>query len=186
MVSVLKNAALRVGRFGPIKNLLEFGRNVTSDYKAVGVDVFQQAKDRPLKATAYGSLLSFLFYAYKTNPDDTSFREQLVKSYAEMGLVHPDVRNPAAYQHVVLLNQLDSQRVLKKLSLGVVSFVFQGDYDSKCGHYYSQCTYLQPSYLSYFNRIVDIGFLGQWRVLQSKLVDYDVNPVEWQENKKDG
>lgn len=186
IINIVKRmaAALRkIANFAPIRKTYQFGKALFEDYKGVVVDTIQDSKNRPLKASIYGSAVGFLVYAGFTNPDEQSFRQHLISSYNEMGLVHASVRNPPAYEHICHLNQLDSERVLKPLSLGFVSFVFREDYNAKCGLYASQCEFLQPTYLSYLTeRIVDVGFLGKWWIIEKKIKDYDVNPSEWPED----
>lgn len=178
MAGILSRTGSAFGRL--FKRSYDYGALVYNDYQGVLVEAAKDCRNRPLKASVYFSGLGFLFYAYKTNPDENSFRQQLVQSITEMGLVHPDVRNPASYDHVCHLNQLDSERVLKPLSLCFFSVIFRQDYDPKCGLYNARCGYLSPTYISYLTeRVVDIGVLGHWRILRHKLADYDVNPSEW-------
>ena len=146
------------------------------------MDSVKDSKDYPLKATIYGSGLLFLFVAYKTNPDENSFHEQFIETYTDMGLIDNDLRRPSSYSHVIEVNKLDSQRVLKRINFAFFSVIVKLQYDPICGVYVSQCSYLKPSFLEYAKeRIVDVGILGRWRVLESKLKDYDVNPNEWNE-----
>lgn len=43
----------------------------------------------------------------------------------------------------------------------------------------SRCDYLKPRYLTFHERIMDIGFLGQWWVIDKKMEEFDINPNEW-------
>lgn len=185
-MATLRAGLSRVASWPPVRSVVNYLKNLANDYKSVALDTVQDCKDRPVKATLYGGLLSFLFAAYKTNPDEASFREQLIDAYVDMGLVNPVVRNPAAYEHVDHLNQLDSARVLKSINFAFFTLIVRLDYDPKCGVYVSQCDYLKPSYFSYLTeRVVDVGVLGSWRVLNHKLRDYDVNPAEWNDVNQD-
>lgn len=38
---------------------------------------------------------------------------------------------------------------------------------------------LFSGYLDYYDRIVDVGWLGKWWILEKKMEDMDVNPEEW-------
>ena len=34
-------------------------------------------------------------------------------------------------------------------------------------------------YLDFYDRIVDVGWLGKWWILEEKMKDRDINPEEW-------
>ncbi|KAI1292890.1 hypothetical protein HDE_06773 [Halotydeus destructor] len=180
MTSVLT----RINNWGPVRNLKTYLRLVSNDYKSVALETVEDCKDRPFRAAAYGSGLMFLVYAYRTCPNEQSFREQLISTYTDMGLVNATVRNPSTYQHVCHINELINERTLKIINFGFFALMFRKDYNDHCSLYAAQCEYLKPSYYQYVTqRIVDVGFLHEWRMLNMKLKDYDVNPVEWNESE---
>ena len=181
-MSTLKAGFGKVINWLPLRRGIEYLKNVASDYKGSALDIVKDSRDAPLKATIYGSGLALLAVAYKTNPDETSFHEQLIETYTDMGLIVDDLRRPSSYKHVIEVNKFDSQRVLKRINFAFFSAIVRLDHDPVCGIYVSQCAYLKPSYFDYIReRVVDIGIFGRWRILDAKLQDYDVNPSEWNE-----
>lgn len=171
---------VRNGRF---KSFIDFFVNYYEDYASVAKDCIRGARNRPLRATAIGSGLLTLFIAFKTNPDETQFHDQLVSSYVEMGLVDPVVRNPPCYDHVHVLSKGENDRILTRIDLAFLSLMFQDPVNKNCSLYTARCSYLKPSYWAYIrNRVVDVGVFNTWLILKHKIVDYDVDPEEWAPN----
>jgi hypothetical protein len=154
---------------------------VKEDYKSVALELVQESRNRPLKATAIGSIVSFMGYAIHTNPDLNGFYEELICAENQLGLIPETIRNPEAYGHVHRLRDLNNQRLLNRTSCVLFSILWRRDFDPKCGLFVAQCRFTRPSLISYWDRVEDIGFLGKWRILGHRIVDYDVNPREWRE-----
>src|SRR5437879_2361792 len=62
----LTMAAIRAGLrkaylWGPVQNFLGYLKQLAVDYKSVALDIAKDSRDRPLKATIYGSGVVFLF-----------------------------------------------------------------------------------------------------------------------------
>ena len=74
--------------------------------------------------------------------------------------------------------------ISSRLNLGFLSLLWVDNYAKVCGVFKSQCEYLKPRYLTFHERIVDIGFLGSWWILENKMKHFDINPSEWDENGK--
>jgi hypothetical protein len=55
------------------------------------------------------------------------------------------------------------------------------NYDGDLAVYKATCSYLKPKYLTFHERIVDVGFVGKWWKLQEYMIDYDINDEEWKE-----
>lgn len=53
------------------------------------------------------------------------------------------------------------------------------NYDKDCFLYKTVCPYLKPRYLTFHERIIDVGALDKWWVLETKMKDYDVNESEF-------
>ena len=118
-------------------------------------------------------------YCAKTNPDDRAFRDQLLTAMTEMAFLPHSIRNKESCSHLAYLESCHNAGVLRRLNLGVCSFMWLSNYDKAVGLYAAHCDYLKPKYLSFHKRIVDFGILGQWWCIRRKMKDYDVNPDEW-------
>lgn len=68
---------------------------------------------------------------------------------------------------------------LFRLSIGFFSFLWVDNYSKVCGVFKSRCDYLKPRYLTFHERIMDVGFAGQWWVINKKMEEFDINPNEW-------
>jgi hypothetical protein len=97
-----------------------------------------------------------------------------------MVLVGDPIRNPQAVSHLKFLETCYNKDVIRTLNLGIINFMWISDYGKSSGLYQAQCEYLEPKILTFHERIVDIGFLGQWWILQRTMKDFDVNPSEFE------
>lgn len=118
------------------------------------------------------------YYCAIHNPDELSFREQLIKSCLKIGLVGEPIRNPISVFYTKWLEQCYNEGIIRHLNLGVVSFVWLDNYDRGCALYKTMCPYLKPRYVTFYQRIVDVGFLDNWWILENSMTDYDVNDSE--------
>ena len=168
-------------RGGSIERSVEYLKQVAIDYKQVFVDTYKESRDRPLKASVYGSLLAFVGYCMATNPDEHDLEEQLLESQNNLSSVPQSIQNKNSCDYVLTLNELKNQRILNYQSLGLFSVLYLSDWPKNCCLYVNQCQYLKPKFSSYFDRIVDIGFVNKFRLLDTKMTDYDVNDNEWQQ-----
>jgi len=97
-----------------------------------------------------------------------------------MTLIGESVRNPRAVSHLRFLEMCYNMGVIRTLSLGVINFIWISDHDKSSGLYQAHCDYLEPKFSNFHERIVDIGFLGEWWILQRTMKDFDVNPSEFE------
>lgn len=145
------------------------------DYKDVSLDTIKTIKQKPLKSSIYGTLIASTIYCYKNNPDFDTFFDQLRKSQEELGLVHPDCQNPKTVNYLKYMETCHNQGVLRRLSIGVVSFLWIDNYNKELATYQAVCEYLKPEYKTFHERIVDVGFLNKWWNLEKIMLDYDIN-----------
>ena len=126
-------------------------------------------------------MLTTAYAACLTNPDERCFTDQIVQYVHDMGMVDAGIRHEPAYDHVHHMYSVWNERRLRRLNFLFFSILWQADHPPECGHYSSQCQYLRPSMKSFLRRarVLDVGAFGRWRVLDHKLVDFDVNPGEW-------
>ncbi|XP_012060021.1 PREDICTED: uncharacterized protein C19orf52 [Atta cephalotes] len=149
------------------------------DYKDVALDVVKDCTERPVHATIYITLLGSCFYSNRHNPDETIFREQLIQNNIKLIQVGEPIRNPVSVQHIKWLEQCYNEGLIRRLNLGILSLIWLDNYDKNCSSYKAVCPYLKPRYVTFYERIVDVGFLGKWWVLDRKMKNYDVNEAEF-------
>jgi len=123
------------------------------------------------------------FYCASTNPTEISFRDTVISMSNEMALIPKSILNTAAANHITFLESCYNQGIVRRLSIGVASFIWLDNYDPAVGNYASQCSYLQPRYLRFHQRVIDIGFIGRWWMMDSAMIDFDVNPFEWKDQQ---
>lgn len=155
---------------------------MAQDYKEVFVEVLKSSREKPFKASVYMSMFGALIYAIKTNPNDIDFRDLLQKSINESAMLTEKIRNHEVDDHLHYIADCYSHDLIRRLNLGFMSLLWVDNYGKVCGVYKTQCEYLKPRYLTFHERIIDIGFLGSWWILEEKMKEFDVNPSEWDEN----
>ncbi|XP_066586204.1 mitochondrial import inner membrane translocase subunit Tim29 [Prorops nasuta] len=162
-----------------LERWVQYWKNLYIDYKEVAIDVAKESREKPLKAATYITLLGSSYYICKHNPDEDSFREQLLQSSMKVMQVGEAIRNPETSKHVKFLESCYNEGVIRHISLGLFSFIWIDNYDKDLTLYKAVCKYLKPEYLTFHKRIVDIGFLDKWWLLEKKMIDYDINETEF-------
>lgn len=93
--------------------------------------------------------------------------------------VGKSVRNSMCENYVQWLGQCYNEGIVRRMNLGIISLIWLDDYDKMCSLYKTVCPYLKIRYLTFYQRIIDIGFLDKWWILENKMKDYDVNEAEF-------
>lgn len=94
-------------------------------------------------------------------------------------LVGEPIRNPVSVQHIKWLEQCYNEGLIRRLNLGILSLIWVDNYDKDCSFYKAVCPYLKPRFVTFHERIVDVGFLGKWWLLERKMKNYDINEAEF-------
>ncbi|XP_032683480.1 mitochondrial import inner membrane translocase subunit Tim29 [Odontomachus brunneus] len=157
----------------------KYWHNLYIDYRDVAIDVAKDCKKHPIRATIYTTLLGCSLYSSIHNPGEISFRDNMIKYNLKLMLLGEPIRNPVAVKHIEQLQQYYNEGIIRRINLGISSLMWVDNYDEKCSLYKAVCPYLKPRYVTFYNRIVDIGFLDKWWVLENKMKDYDVNEAEF-------
>ncbi|KAL0117576.1 hypothetical protein PUN28_010408 [Cardiocondyla obscurior] len=147
------------------------------DYKDVAFDVAKDCRERPVRAGLY--VTRGCFYSCRHNPDETMFREQLIQNSLKLIQVGESIRNPVSVEHIKWLEQCYNEGLIRRLNLGVLSLIWLDNYDKDCSLYKAICPYLKPRYITFHERIIDVGFLEKYWLLERKMKDYDVNEDEF-------
>lgn len=154
-------------------------RSLLSDYKEACREVVVGARERPLKASVYVGLLGGAWACFHTRPDHQSFQGALLECSNQLGLLSPWIRNSTSDSHVQNLVQLRNHGHLRHLSMGLFSLVYSADYDPDNTLYEAQCSNLSVPWRQLPDRVLDVGFVGRWWVLDSKMKDFDVNQEQF-------
>lgn len=158
-----------------VEKWLGYWRGLCIDYRDVFVNAGQQMKEKPIRASIYGSLLAATWYSARHNPSETDFYDRLRKHNAEMILVNRVCQNPVSVDYLTFVERSVNEGIVRKLNLGVCSLLWLDNYDKAVALYQATCTYTQPDLLTWHNRVIDVGFLDKWWTLEEKMIDYDVN-----------
>lgn len=158
----------------------EYLSNMHRDYKAATVDVFTDMKERPFKAAFYIASLSAIGYMGSQAPDEENFEKELVEASNDLLLLSNLTRNQGSDIHVQKLMALQNAGVLRYMSLGVCSLIWEDHFDKRVALYDAKCDYLSVSWREFPDRIRDVGFMGRWHYLSKAMEDYDINEFEFQ------
>jgi len=154
-----------------------------ADYRDVFTETVADARARPRRAGVYLSILGGLGYCVATNPTVRSYISDITKFDTEVSLVHKSVRNPRAERYLQGLRKLEMAGVIRYQSLGILTLVWRDNEDKGNGIYHSSCNYIKPRWSEILTeRLIDVGFLGKWWLLNENMTDFDVNPEEWNED----
>lgn len=161
----------------------QYWESLAKDYYESTVGIGTYVKENPVKSLMATTAASWAFYCAKTNPNEHSYRSELLDCANSLMYISPAVRNPSAVQHLEYIEKCYNAKVVKRLNLLFFSVIWIDDYNDDIQAYKANCKYLKPSVLSVRERAVDIGFLNTWWNLKKIMIDYDVNPEEWKDYK---
>lgn len=170
-----------VGRWERLRNSKAgvWCRSLLSDYKEACKEIVVGARDRPLEASVYMGLLGGAYACFITKPDQLSFQVALVDRSNRLALLSPWIRNANSDVHVQNLVKLKNQGCLRHLSLGLFSLVYSAEYDHDSALYEARCSNLSVPWRELPERVLDVGFVGRWWILEKKMEDFDVNEAEY-------
>ncbi|KAK7794345.1 hypothetical protein R5R35_011278 [Gryllus longicercus] len=156
-----------------------FLKNVAIDYKEVFSETYDRAKKFPIKMSLYAGVMGIGAYCAAVNPDETSFRDQLLLNQQKIMMLADPIRNPLPLGKMKQIEIYYNQGRMRIFSFGIVSFMWVHDHDDRTALFEAKCEYLSPTLMSYPSRVVDIGFWGKWWLLSRYMEDYDINPEEF-------
>ena len=170
---------------GKIEKVANYLKNLYTDYAEASKDVLKGCRERPFKASIYATIGLSLLYLNQNRPNEQHFQDNFVRVFHDLSLVGDANRNKSSQSHCDRIMSNQNYGTLRFTNLGIATLVWEDNYDSSVGNFRSQCSYMQPTYLDILQtRIVDIGFNGRWRKFDEIMVDYDVNPDEWDNQGK--
>lgn len=169
-----------------------FCKSVFNDYKEVFLDTKKNIVEKPKKASlifsgnsssscwsllsTYLSGIGLMTYCAWKNPKLDDYRNCYLNHLHQISMVSKECRNPEADSYLQVVSFHLNQKTLHHISLGVFSLLWISDYSKYNSLFENQCKYLSDrSYLLFYKRIFDIGFMGNWLNLEKKMDNYDVN-----------
>ena len=155
---------------------------VKHDYSEALMEVRDGARAKPVRASIYSSVFGFCLYAGFTNPNERDFHSNFMSYCHELRQVSDAIRNPGAQRLIDYESRAYNAGLIRRLNFGIGSLMWIDDYDERMGLYASRCDYLRPSWSDMRHRVVDVGFLGKWWISEKKMVEFDVNNEEWNED----
>ncbi|KAM4035908.1 mitochondrial import inner membrane translocase subunit Tim29 [Anomaloglossus baeobatrachus] len=161
------------------KKMVIWTRSLLRDYKEACKDIVVGAKERPLKACVYISLLAGVGVCSSKAPSEDSFHCSLLEASASLLLLSPWTRSRTSDGHVQRLLDLRNESRLRHVKLVCFSLMYEAPYDPDCDLYDAQCPHLQPRITDFPGRVLDVGFLGHWWLLKNKMKDCDINEEEF-------
>ena len=114
-----------------------------------------------------------------SNPSTDDFSNQLKDHMNEFMMVGPPIRNPTCEEYLQKLASYTNAGLLKRFSFVFFSIMWVDDYAKEVDLFEAQCKYLRVSWLEWRHRVVDVGLLGRWWMLDRNMKDYDINHQEW-------
>lgn len=154
--------------------------NIWLDYYDVFKDVHKNARKRPLRATSIGLSTLFVLNLFRSNEDLRSYRAEVISACNKISAVIKNSRNPNSESFVENLGELNCHGMLRQIDLGISTVIYKADVDPELALYRHNCPYLRPSIKEFFqDRILDVGILGHWLLLETKMKDYDINADEY-------
>ncbi|XP_064605217.1 mitochondrial import inner membrane translocase subunit Tim29-like [Liolophura sinensis] len=165
---------------GRLERIGQYILMVLSDYKSVAVETVQDMKDKPVKASIYLTGIATIGLFLKTNPDEQSYKIKLKSAANDLLLVSDMVRNPKSDHFVQKLSWAYKDGKLKYQTFGVFSVMWLDSFPSRLNLFEAKCSHLKTPWYQFHQNVVDIGYLGKWRVIDKEMVDYDVKPSEWE------
>ena len=154
--------------------------NLFCEYRDVFKDIHKNALEKPYKASAYGLATLFVCNMFRTNEDLRSYKDELVRASTKIFSLSEQTRNKSSHAYIEKIGQMNVEDTLRQIDLGLATIIYRSDYGSNLGLFRATCKQLQPSVYEIFkDRMVDVGILGQWLLLETKMKDYDINDEEW-------
>ncbi|XP_077326404.1 mitochondrial import inner membrane translocase subunit Tim29 [Lithobates pipiens] len=161
------------------KKFVLWTKHLLHDYVEACKDIVVGAKERPGKATLYISLLAGVGICSSKAPSEDSFQSFLLEASSSLLLLSPWTRSGGSDQHVQRLMELRNEGRLYHINLIIFSLMYEAPYDPDSDLYSSQCSHLKPRWSEFPSRVLDIGFFGNWWLLQNKMKDFDINEEEF-------
>lgn len=149
------------------------------DYAEACGDAAAAARARPGRAAVYMGLLGGAAACCALAPSEAAFEEALLDASGSLLLLAPATRNRHSEAFLQRLLWLRGRGRLRHVNLGFCSLVYEAPFDSQASLYQARCRYLQPRWVDFPGRVLDVGFVGRWWILENRMHDCDINDDEF-------
>lgn len=149
------------------------------DYAEACGDAAAAARTRPGRAALYVGLLGGAAACCALAPSEAAFEEALLDASGSLLLLAPATRNRHSEAFLQRLLWLRGRGRLRHVNLGFCSLVYEAPFDAQASLYQARCRHLQPRWVDFPGRILDVGFVGRWWILQNRMHDCDINDDEF-------
>lgn len=158
-----------------IKRKITLWKQICMDYIKVAESSVKFVLERPGQSLGVATVTGIFTSFAVLNPDEKCFKAQFLSSSADLGTVTPQLQNIRSVSHLQWLRMENNLRRLRRINFILFSLMYTVDKSEYCCKYDTSCTYLFPSLWKCKDRIVDIGFLNRWWILEKRMENYDVN-----------
>lgn len=145
------------------------------DYSSVLFGILKDAKNRPVRALIITGTGTTIYHCAQSNPSEVDFRNKLRFYSNEMGTLPESMQKQQSKDHLLQVERLYSAGRVRRLNIGVASLFYRHDNNSELKTYQANCSYTGSDLLSFRDRIVEVGFLDRFWILNKEMKDYDVN-----------
>ncbi|GFN80167.1 mitochondrial import inner membrane translocase subunit tim29 [Plakobranchus ocellatus] len=166
-------------KVGLLKRFGEYLLMVANDYKVVAQETFQDVTSGSIKAASYLSGLVALGVLHRANPTKRDLETVLMESAHDLSLVGESIRSEKADEFVDKLCSAQRDGRLHYTSLGILSLVWISEQRDGLDLYTAKCKHTNLPWYQWHEKVVDVGILGKFMVLDKNMKDYDVNQNEW-------
>ncbi|XP_008831768.1 mitochondrial import inner membrane translocase subunit Tim29 [Nannospalax galili] len=156
-----------------------WARALLQDYAEACGDAAAAARARPGRASVYLGLLGGAAACCALAPSEAAFEEALLDASGSLLLLAPATRNRQSEAFVQRLLWLRGRSRLRHVNLGLCSLLYEAPFDAQASLYQARCRYLQPRWIDFPGRILDVGFVGRWWILAKRMHDCDINDDEF-------
>ena len=154
---------------------------MSHEYKEVLTSILVDCKQKPVKSSIISCGLACLLLLYQRNPSYNKFLSQLNAASCDLFSVGEPIRSPYCQQRLGQLSQMHRLQQLNYTSFVLFSILWHSDQNRDLKSYISTCKFLAIGWNQLFseNRIVDFGIGGRWILIDTLMIDYDINELEW-------
>ena len=152
--------------------------NIMSDYAETFRNFAVYFRRKPVKCSIFSSFLLLVSFFTHYCPDADSYSDIITSNTNDISLISPKLRNRAAQKEIFYLKQLQDEGRINTFSVGPcrIAYIRRIPLNNKL--YALNCKFLIPSNLTFYNRILDVGFMNKWWYIDSAMIDFDVSNEE--------
>lgn len=159
--------------------LVNHFKRLVEDYKNAVIETGSVIKEKPIRVALYSALTASAGYLYAHNPSMANYEGHLAMITCDQAEVGNTIRNPEKCQQIQSILEHHCHGRLRRFTFGLFSVIWVSEYPKYIDLYEAQCKDVQMTWGEWPKYIVDIGILDHWRWTEQYMVDFDINPLEW-------